>query len=437
VTRSPVRLLTAILTAFGLAGVLSAPTATAQLRLPPVTVPSPGLIRNAPGSVGGDISSKAAAALSNVRLQTIQTLLRTQHRALDKDPAGELIVRGQILAFAPAEAALDRAAADGLTVLRRESLSDLDAELVVLSVPTSSAVHRTLKRLRQADPTGTYDYNHVYLGVGATGSPASDPNSASPTPASTAPDSRRLGLIDSGVDTQHPAFRNVVVIQWGCEGVSPPDAHGTAVASLLAGRDDTFRGAAPGSAVYAADVYCGRPTGGAVDAIVGAFGWLVTQRVPVINVSLVGPYNATLAAIVSRVLSHGQLLVAAVGNDGPAAPPLYPAAYPGVIGVTGVDARRHVLLEANRGPQVFFAAPGADMLAAALGSGYREVRGTSFAAPIVAGLLATACTGPDSPCPGDAVAMLARQSIDLGRRGRDPVYGYGLVGDDIRIPPRK
>ena len=49
--------------------------------------------------------------------------------------------------------------------------------------------------------------------------------------------------------------------------------------------------------LYAADVYCNAPTGGAVDALVAAFAWLAEQRVAVINVSLVGPDNAALAQI--------------------------------------------------------------------------------------------------------------------------------------------
>ena len=36
------------------------------------------------------------------------------------------------------------------------------------------------------------------------------------------------------------------------------------------------------------------------------------------------------------------MLVAAVGNDGPFAPPLYPAPYAGVVGVTGVSLEQHV-----------------------------------------------------------------------------------------------
>ena len=67
------------------------------------------------------------------------------------------------------------------------------------------------------------------------------------------------------------------------------------------------------------------PTGGAVDAVAAAFGWMARERVAVINVSLVGPRNALLERVVKTLVSRGHLIVAAVGNDGPAAPPLYPA----------------------------------------------------------------------------------------------------------------
>src|SRR2546423_11491012 len=99
----------------------------------------------------------------------------------------------------------------------------------------------------------------------------------------------------------------------------------------------------------------------------------------------VGPPNRTLAGIVQNVLARGHLVVAAVGNDGPAAPPLYPAAWPGVVGVTAVDPRHQVLVEAQGGVQVKFAAPGAGMAAARLHQGHALVRGTSFASTIVPG----------------------------------------------------
>src|SRR3546814_17507179 len=76
---------------------------------------------------------------------------------------------------------------------------------------------------------------------------------------------------------------------------------------------------------------------------------MAARQVAVVNISLVGPPNLLVRTAVTTLGRRGQLIVAAVGNDGPAAAPLYPAAYPGVIAVTGVDARHRVLMEAGRG----------------------------------------------------------------------------------------
>jgi subtilisin family serine protease len=134
-------------------------------------------------------------------------------------------------------------------------------------------------------------------------------------------------------------------------------------------------------------------------------------------------------------VATGFTLVAAVGNDGPAAPPLYPASYPNVVGVTAVDAHRRVLIEAARGPQVMFAAIGADTAAAGTNKDYATVRGTSFAAPIVAALLAAQVTRPDPTQVSVALSALESQAIDLGPSGRDLTYGFGLLGEEYRNDP--
>jgi subtilisin family serine protease len=94
-----------------------------------------------------------------------------------------------------------------------------------------------------------------------------------------------------------------------------------------------------------------------------------------------------------------------------------------------------VLLVECRGPQVDFAAPGADMAAAMLSPGFAAVRGTSFAAPIVAGLLAAQLSEPSPASAEKAFAQLAQQAVDLGTRGVDKVYGNGLVGNAVRTAP--
>ncbi|MGE0047129.1 MAG: S8 family serine peptidase, partial [Hyphomonadaceae bacterium] len=120
------------------------------------------------------------------------------------------------------------------------------------------------------------------------------------------------------------------------------------------------------------------------------------------------------------------LLVAAVGNDGPAAPALYPASYPGVVGVTGVDGRR-ALIEAARGTQVDFAAQGASLRAAAPGGRYSSVRGTSYASPIVAGMLARELPSPSLEGAARALERLRARAADLGERGADRTFGAGLI----------
>lgn len=365
--------------------------------------------------------------LREARKLRITELLRRNRRVLEADPRGAPLLRSEVVAVSPTDEALEAARAAGFEIVRTRTLEDLDLSIVVLRAPEGMSAGRALRELRESDPKGTYDFNHVYIGVGAMeAAPVTSETSLAP-PAANA----RVGMIDGGVDRAHVVFKAVTIHEHGCPQAMPSQ-HGTAVASLIAGRTDEFSGAAPGAQLYVADVYCGAEHGGAVDAIGAAFGWLAREKVPVINVSLVGPDNATLERIVHAMLARGHLIVAAVGNDGPSAKPLYPAAYDGVIAVTGVDARNRVLLEAGRGKHVDFAAPGADISAAASGEIYALVRGTSFAAPIVSGLLAAHLARPDRAAADAAIAKLIAAATDLGTRGQDKVYGYGLVGAPLR-----
>lgn len=428
-----------------------------QLHLPALQLPAVPLQLPANVSPGLDIAAPPRAGIELLDLRGQRKRrnldkLRLYRDRIDADADGNLFLRNEIVAYLPSLALLDRVREQGFLVLRERELSGLDSIAAVLRPPNGAPPSDALRRLRELVPDGAFDLNHLYDDSGSgdgisiardTARSSAGTRAARHRPLLASAESaavrakpvRRIGLIDGGVDGRTEALRDIRIHRHGCHGREIAGAHGTAVASIMAGRAGKFNGAAPGIELYAADIYCGEPTGGSVDAIVGALAWMAEQRIAVVNVSLVGPANKVLEATVRGMIQRGHEIVAAVGNDGPAAPPLYPAAYPGVIGVTAVDAGLRVLPEAARGPQVSFAAPGADMAAAKTSSGYTAVRGTSYAAPVVAGLLALLMEEASPAAAQQALTRLIGTATDLGPPGKDPIYGYGLVGKEVRIGP--
>lgn len=396
--------------------------------LPPVGVPNLPIDRTigALDQTASALERRAAQAQSQVLAApaTLRDLVRRSRGALVADPFGYPAVAGEIVVLDPTPDLLARAQAAGFAILRREPLDDLDIETVVLAPPRREPLARAIDRLRGLAPDVQADFNHVHAPSGLT---IERDREADALAEAAAPQGRgaMLGLIDTGVDVRHPAFAGVEISQRGFAGPMRPADHGTAVASLMVGRAGAFRGAAPDAALRVADVYGGSHAGGSSTALAQALAWLVRDGARVINISLVGPRNPLVERAVAQARSRGVQIVAAVGNDGPAAPPLYPAAYSGVIAVAPVDRRDRVLPESGRGPHVDFAAPGSDMAAAATNGRWVSVRGASFAAPLVAGLLSR----------GGSADALARQARDLGAPGSDPIYGRGLVGADLRVAP--
>lgn len=407
---------------------LCATVARAQLLPAPLpALPPPPVLREAvPATV------QPRPVISSLRARA-RELMGRYPRQVERDPRGAPVVRAVILALSPDAQALQQALARGFVIQDDQAVAALGGRMVTLLVPRGLATERALQQLRSADPRGSYDFDHLFVESAATAPAIATAVAAGTMPAAV---DVRVGLIDGGVDAAHPVFATRPPQLSGCGGRPVPGSHGTAVASLFVGRAPEFHGAAPGAELHAVDVYCGGDApGGRVRDIVLALSALMDAQVRVINISVVGPDNAVLASAVRQVLARSIVIVAASGNDGPNARPLYPAAYPGVVAVSAVDARAKVLLEACAGEHVSFAAPGADMLAAVPGTAYAAVRGTSYAAPLVAGLIAKALA-TDGAATDRVIGQLAATARDLGRKGRDSRYGYGVVGTDLRTDPR-
>ena len=360
--------------------------------------------------------SAAAPLLSDIRKARLAALIRANRNTLDRDGDGQPVRKGELVVTDPGPASLALAQRAGFQIARDEQAGDLGIRMVTLSPPRHMDVRQGLKALRKAAPRLQADYNHIYEPAGgALLTAAAATIAASPVRAGT-----RIAMIDGGV-ASHPSLARAGIEQRGFNGPARPTGHGTAVGSLLVGDQGPFHGAARGAQLFVGDVYGGNPAAGSATAIVRALAWAASKKPSVINISLVGPANRTLAKAVNALRARGIALVAAVGNDGPAAPAQYPASYPGVIAVTGVDGSNRALREAGRATHLDFAAPGADLAAALPGKGYTEVRGTSFAAPFVAARLAAT---------GSAARLAAEARPGKGRVGR------GIICGSCDIAPR-
>lgn len=360
-----------------------------------------------------------AKQMAQMRKARLEVLIRTYKDVLAKGPEGVPVRKAELIVTNPDSASLALAIRAGFRVKADEQASELGIRMVTLAVPAGLQLQEGVARLRQAAPLLDIDYNHVFEPAGGALKPA-----AGAALAAAAPPVRpgtRIAMIDGGV-ASHPSLAEASVEQQGFAGPAQPTGHGTAIGSLLVGQHGQFRGAARGAELFVGDVYGGIPSAGSATAIVKALAWAASKRPSVINVSLVGPDNRAVARAIAAIQARGIRVVAAVGNDGPAAPPAYPASYPGVVAVTGVDAGDRALREAGKAVHAdFFAAPGADLVAALPGKGFTPVRGTSFAAPFVAARLAATGTP----------AQLAAEAVP----GKGKV-GKGIVCRSCRILPK-
>ncbi|MDZ7736089.1 MAG: S8 family serine peptidase [Gammaproteobacteria bacterium] len=336
------------------------------------------------------------------------------------EPGEVLVITASMPAAKEAAQVFDRF---GLRVIRRRSLGNLGFVLSTFHLPEDSSVGNLLAQLRQALPEAWVDANHHYrLQAGAV-EPRKyvHPMLNWPAVVPVCSHDRRLGLIDTAIALQHPALSQARIesrgfLPAGIEAVAAD--HGTAIAALLVGNADSdFAGLVPGSRLYAASVFHEVNGEGITtsERVVLALDWLVGNEVEAINLSLAGNSSLILKLAVRRVHESGVRLVAAAGNDNRDTGPAYPAAYSQVIAVTAVDAEIMIYEKASHGDYIDFAAPGVDVWTAAA-SGGRYVSGTSYAVPFVTAAVLLA-----------ALSRLRQRARDLGKPGRDPVFGHGLL----------
>jgi subtilisin family serine protease len=195
-----------------------------------------------------------------------------------------------------------------------------------------------------------------------------------------------VAVVDSGVDGKQPDLAGQLAVRRNFVE-SPADAaevHGTAVAGIVAAREDNgqgIAGIAPQARLMALracwetarqETRCNSFTLGK------ALHFALLNGAQIINLSLGGPQDRLLQTLIDAALARGVAVVGAV--DPERADGGFPASHPGVIAVTSTGDR-HPLPGALQ-------APGADIPATLPGVRWGLVSGSSYAAAHVAGLAA-------------------------------------------------
>ncbi|MGQ0631851.1 MAG: S8 family serine peptidase [Sporichthyaceae bacterium] len=266
-----------------------------------------------------------------------------------------------------------------------------------------------------------------------------------------------VAVVDSGVDRRNRHLGNVVragksfIPGDAGKGLTDDYGHGTAIAGIISAQRVTgsaLLGLAPGARILPVRVFVGagenvapanRPR---VDRIAAGIRWAAT-RADVINVSMSAPQGSpALAQAVAFAQDKGAVVVASVGNrtnqgtqtDTSVLPdgPRFPAAYPGVLGVTAANlGEQGVTYDSVGGKHVDVAAPGsrvlstfrdADdcLLAAALSS-------TSFATGYASAAVALLREAYPDESPDTLIMRLTATASGALAGGRNDAQGFGLI----------
>jgi subtilisin family serine protease len=320
----------------------------------------------------------------------------------------------------------------GGRLLRTRTLGSLGLRLLIFEYPRGRSLLVAQNALQGGAPDMIASFHSIYrFSQFRPRTYASQLVAAGSTTGCRLPRSVRIGMIDGPVDAGHPALAsgsvNSVSLLRDSERAAQDD-HGTAIAALMVGQDESgvLSGFAQGARLFTVAIFASRwgREQADVERIAAALDYLLSRNVRLINMSFSGPENAVLRIVLDAAAAGGAIMVAAVGNDG-SAQGMLPASSGSVISVTAVDSRMRRFSAANTGPHVEFAAPGVDVYAAkSRRGGY--VTGTSFATPFVtsvaAGLLSRGTR---------ALSTVRRQiratAFDLGAPGKDPEFGWGLA----------
>ncbi|HEX5095587.1 MAG TPA: S8 family serine peptidase, partial [Acidimicrobiia bacterium] len=244
-----------------------------------------------------------------------------------------------------------------------------------------------------------------------------------------------VAVIDTGVRGDHEDLSSILLpgVDYvnGTDGRVDPNGHGTHVAGIIAAQVDNGRGiagGAPGVNILPVRVLDANGSGSTSNVAAGII-WATDHGARVINLSLGGGESQGMHDAIIYAVNKGVVVLAAAGNSGDGAAPVYPGAFNESIAVAAVDSNRNRASFSNTGSYVDIAAPGVSILSTygSAANAYAAMSGTSMATPYAAAAAALVLAAKPSLSSTGVRDLLLASADDLGSPGFDNWYGNGFV----------
>ncbi len=267
-----------------------------------------------------------------------------------------------------------------------------------------------------------------------------------------------VAVLDSGVDPSVSDLAGSVITGADFTGLHTPRSnpfwgvHGTWMASLIAGHGHAgggsgILGIAPQARVLSVRVLADKGDPGFAElarergnqaqrALADGIRYAVARHASVISMSLGnGAPSELVRAALALAIRRGVVVVASSGNSGGTAtarrdhhaPYLFPADYPGVLGVAAVNRSGAPAGFSSANLSVQVAAPGVNVLAQGRGSRYWLVSGTSPACALTAGVAALIKAAYPGLSAGLVIQAITSTTSDRPPGGYDEQVGFGTV----------
>jgi hypothetical protein len=239
-----------------------------------------------------------------------------------------------------------------------------------------------------------------------------------------------IAVLDTGIDSTHPDIAAKLILGWNFydnnSDTTEVYAHGTAVAGTAAAISNNGTGVA--SIAWGCKIMPIRvsDTNGYANSSVIASGltYAADHGARVANISFGVSDSSTVASAAQYFQSKGGVVTVSAGNEGTFNST---ADNPYVLTVSATDSNDALASFSNTGNNVDLAAPGVSIMTAGGGGLYVSGTGTSFSAPIVAGVAALVISVNPSLTAAQVQNILKQSADDLGASGWDPSFGYGRI----------